>query len=219
MRKEDALMVMDIAVFAIFVISIFLSMRRGLALMVSGLMKGIVAATVAWIFCDNLADALLRVTPIHDFVVGRISEQLSVRWENSAIYGDLPTLFTQAGNNFSETIITEGATKLAWLFLTIIGFLLIFVGIRFVGYLIQKNFSHKEREGFIGFSDKMLGLVLGIIVGIFNVLLVLALLLPICGFVAPGLSEQLPTWFEGSYFAKDIYDNNLLLILIRDFIC
>ena len=131
----------------------------------------------------------------------------------------MPSLFTQSSNNFSETIITEGATKLAWLFLTIIGFLLIFVGIRFVGYLIQKNFSQKEREGFIGFSDKMLGLVLGIIVGLFNVLLVLALLLPICGFVAPGLSEQLPTWFDGSYFAKDIYDNNLLLILIRDFIC
>ena len=212
-------MVMDIAVFAIFVISIFLSMRRGLALMVSGLMKGIVAAAVAWLFCDDLADTLLKVTPIHDFVVGRISEQLSARWESSAIYSDLPSLFTQSSNNFSETIITEGATKLAWLFLTIIGFLLIFVGIRFVGYLIQKNFSHKEREGFIGFSDKMLGLVLGIIVGLFNVLLVLALLLPVCGFVAPGLSEQLPTWFEGSYFAKDIYDNNLLLILIRDFIC
>ena len=78
-------MVMDIAVFAVFVISIFLSMRRGLALMVSGLMKGIVAAAVAWIFCDDLADTMLKVTPIHDFVVGRISEQLSARWESSAI--------------------------------------------------------------------------------------------------------------------------------------
>ncbi len=212
-------MVMDIAVFAVFVISIFLSMRRGLALMVSGLMKGIVAAAVAWVLCDDLADALLEVAPIHDFVVGRISGQLSVRWESSAIYSDLPTLFTQAGNNFSDTIITEGATKLAWLFLTIVGFLLIFLGIRFIGYLIQKNFSHKEHDGFVGFSDKLLGLILGIIIGLFNVLLVLALLLPICGFVAPSLSEQLPTWFDGSYFAEDIYNNNLLLILIRDFIC
>lgn len=211
-------MIMDAIILAIFVISIFVSMRRGLALMLTGLVKGVVSAIVALIFCDDLATFLLEIQPIHDFAVGKISRGLSIRWESSPIYEALPALFTSRGGNFADTLITEGATKLAWLFLTIVSFLFLLLSLRLLTTLIQRLFSHRNRGGFVGFSDRLLGLILGVVIGFFNILLFLALLLPICGLFFPSLSQQLPGWFSDSIFAKDLYDNNLLLILFRDFI-
>ena len=44
------LMIMDALVLIVFAISIFWSMREGLALAVAGLIKGIAAVAAAWIF-------------------------------------------------------------------------------------------------------------------------------------------------------------------------
>lgn len=211
-------MIMDILVLAVFALSIFFSLRKGFAAALAGFFKGIAAVVLAWFFCDDLAAMLLKVPAVHTFAVEKISQQLSVRWESSDIYDALPELFTSGENNISNLLINEGAGRLSALFLTILSFFLILVGVRLLASAAEKLFSHKERGGFIGFSDRLLGLLLGIIIAIFNILLFLALLLPLVGIVVPSWSETLPQWFEGSYVAKDIYDNNLLLILIRDFI-
>lgn len=211
-------MIMDILVLVVFALSIFFSLRKGFAAALSGFFKGIAAVVLAWFFCDDLAAMLLKIPAVHTFAVEKISQQLSVRWENSDIYKALPELFTSGENNISNALINEGASRLAALFLTILSFFLILVGIRLLASAAERLFSHKERRGFIGISDRLLGLLFGIVIAIFNILLFLALLLPLVGIVVPSWSETLPQWFEGSYFAKDIYDNNLLLILIRDFI-
>lgn len=211
-------MIMDILVLVVFALSIFFSLRKGFAVALAGFFKGIAAVVLAWVFCDDLAALLLKVPAVHTFAVEKISQQLSVRWENSDIYKALPELFTSGENNISNALINEGASRLAALFLTILSFFLILVGVRLLASAAEKLFSHKEHGGFIGFSDRLLGLLLGIIIATFNILLFLALLLPLVGIVVPSWCETLPQWFEGSYFAKDIYDNNLLLILIRDFI-
>ena len=211
-------MIMDILVLAVFALSIFFSLRKGFAAALAGFFKGIAAVVLAWFFCDDLAAMLLKVPAVHTFAVEKISQQLSVRWESSDIYNALPELFTSGENNISNLLINEGAGRLSALFLTILSFFLILVGVRLLASAAEKLFSHKERGGFIGFSDRLLGLLFGIVIAIFNILLFLALLLPLVGIIVPSWSETLPQWFEGSYVAKDIYDNNLLLILIRDFI-
>ena len=211
-------MIMDILVLAVFALSIFFSLRKGFAAALAGFFKGIAAVVLACFFCDDLAAMLLKVPAVHTFAVQKISQQLSVRWENSDIYKVLPELFTSGENNISNLLINEGAGRLSALFLTILSFFLILVGVRLLASAAEKLFSHKERGGCIGFSDRLLGLLFGIVIAIFNILLFLALLLPLVGIVVPSWSETLPQWFEGSYVAKDIYDNNLLLILIRDFI-
>lgn len=98
-------MIMDALVLIVFAISIFWSMREGLALAVAGLIKGIAAVAAAWIFCDDLAVVLLKIPSVHDFAVGKISENLSVRWENSAVYEALPKLFTSNNGDFADTLI------------------------------------------------------------------------------------------------------------------
>lgn len=210
-------MIMDLFVLTIFALTIFFSMRRGFALTLAGFMKGALAVIVAWLFCDDLSRLLLKLPTLHDFAAGRIQEGLAAKWESSAVYNMLPALFTEGENSISDTLINEGVTKLSWLFFTIISFLLILAAIRIAAAFLERGLSHKARGGFIGFSDKLLGLLLGSVVGVFNIMLILALILPAAGLFVPSLSESIPAWFESSLFAKDIYDNNLLLILVRDF--
>ena len=59
---------------------------------------------------------------------------------------------------------------------------------------------------------------MGILLGALSVLLFLALLFPLVGIFLPSYCDTVAGWMEGSYFATDLYNNNLLLILMRDFL-
>ena len=54
--------------------------------------------------------------------------------------------------------------------------------------------------------------------GALSVLLFLALLFPLVGIFLPSYCDTVAGWMDDSYFAEDLYNNNLLLILFRDFI-
>lgn len=211
-------MIMDLLVLTIFALSIFFSMRHGFAETLAGFMKGTLAVVAAWLLCGKLSRFLLNIPVLRNFASERIQQGLTAKWENSYLYNLLPTLFTKGENSISDAIINEGVAKILWLFFTIISFLIILITIRIVASLLERRFSHRRHGGFIGLSDRLLGLLLGSVIGIFNVMLILALILPAAGLFVPSLSKAIPTWFESSLLAKDIYDNNLLLILLRDFL-
>ena len=46
----------------------------------------------------------------------------------------------------------------------------------------------------------------------------LALLLPIVGLFMPENCQTVLEWLDNSIIAGDLYDNNILLILFRDFL-
>ena len=211
-------MVMDGAVLVVMALSIFFSMRKGFACALSSFLRGAVGLVLAWFFCDKLATVLNSIEPVHDFIYLRIYDHLAARWEGSDVYLALPSLFTTGANSLAGSLIEEGTSKLTLLILTILSFALIFLGIRLISWVLTHKLSHKERDGFIGFADWLLGLILGTLIGAFNVMLVLALLAPVISIAFPDLTASIPEWFAGSYFAEDIYNNNLLLILFRDLI-
>lgn len=210
-------MIMDFLILALFATSVLFSMRKGFAMTLAGFLKGLFSVVIAWLLCDDLSRLLLKLPFVHELAAERLRLGISARWESSAVFNMLPTLFTEGSNSIADELINEGVTKLSWLLLTIVSFLVILLLVKAAARLLERSFSHRFRGGFIGFSDRFFGLLLGCVVGAFNVLLALALLLPLAGLLLPSLSSALPGWFEGSFFARDIYDNNLLLILLRDF--
>ena len=76
--------------------------------------------------------------------------------------------------------------------------------------------SSREKEGFAGSVDWFLGLVMGILMGVFVVFLFLALLFPVASIVAPDRVSEIMGWFDGSIFAQDLYDNNLLFLILSN---
>lgn len=212
-------MVMDIAILAVLVLTIFFSMRKGFALTVAGFFKGFASLIIAWLFCDDLAAWLINSTPIGTGVAERISEGLSTKWESSDIYMALPDLFKQtSGDTLADSLITDGSAKIAGLLLTILCFAVIVFMLRVVLGLMGRAFSHKYNEGFAGVMDWLLGLILGSVLGVLYVFVFLALLFPVVGLFMPEQCETVMDWLDSSVIAGDLYNNNLLLILFRDFL-
>lgn len=212
-------MVMDIAILAVLVLTIFFSMRRGFALTVAGFFKGFASLIVAWFFCDDLAVWLMNSTPAGTKTADRISEGLSAKWESSDIYMALPDLFKESGGNAAaDSMISQGSMRIAELLLTILCFVAIVFLLRVVLGLLGRAFSHKYNEGFAGVMDWFLGLILGTVLGVLYVFVFLALLLPVVGLFMPEQCETVMDWLDSSVIAGDLYNNNLLLILFRDFL-
>ena len=213
-------MIMDIIVFAILIATIFFSMRRGFALTLANFFGGIVSVVIGWIFSDDLAEILFKETFVGTWLTDKLHDGLVQSWQNSEIYQALPSLLREQSNSGTSwkdsDLITTGSEKLVMFFLTVISFFLIVIGLRLVIGLLKSGFPKKNRYGFRGFVDWFLGLIMGIVLGIINVMIFLALLPAVLGIFCPDMSESLVSWFSGSYAAQDLYDNNLLLVLMRD---
>lgn len=213
-------MIMDIIVFAILIATIFFSMRRGFALTLANFFGGIVSVVIGWIFSDDLSEILFKETFVGTWLTDKLHDGLVQSWQNSEIYQALPSLLrkeSNSGTSWTDSdLITTGSEKLVMFFLTVISFFLIVIGLRLVIGLLKSGFSKKSQYGFRGFVDWLLGLIMGIVLGIINVMIFLALLPAVLGIFCPDMSESLVSWFSGSYAAQDLYDNNLLLVLMRD---
>lgn len=211
-------MVADIMILAVLVLTIFFTMRKGFAMSVAGFFKGFASLVIAWLLCDDLAAWLMSHTAVGTGMAERISRGLSAKWESSDIYMALPDLFKENGiYGSSGSLISDGSAKIANLLLTILCFAAIIFLLRCVLALISRTFSHKHNEGFAGVMDWFLGLVLGAVLGVLYVFVFLALLLPVVGLFMPEYCETVMEWLDNSIIAGDLYNNNLLLILFRDF--
>ncbi len=211
-------MIMDLIILGIFVLTIIVCMVKGFARTIIGFCKGIVSLVVSWIFCDDLADYLINKTKIGANVEAKINSFLSAKWEDSSVYGSLPDLFKGKSNEFASTLINDGSSKLSVMLITIACFVAIWIGIKIVLGLFSFLFSKKHNEGGIKKTDTFMGFIIGVVIGAFYVYLFLALLVPVTGFILPNKAETIMGWFEGAKVAKWLYDNNLLLIVFRDFI-
>lgn len=212
-------MVMDILILAVMVLTIFFSMRKGFAMSVVSFFKGVASFIVAWIFCDDLALWLSAKTSISTSITDKINSGLAAKWESSDIYASLPDLFKENGaDSAAGSLIAGGSARITGLLLTIISFVAIVFVLRVVLALVGRAFSHQNNEGFAGIMDRILGLLLGSILGILHVFVFLALLLPVAGLFAPDQCPTILGWLDSSVIAGDLYNSNLLLILFRDFL-
>ena len=212
-------MAADIMILAVMVLTIFLTMRKGFAMSVVGFFKGFVSLVIAWLFCDDLAEWLMSDTAAGAVIAEKIGDGLSSKWESSDIYMALPDLFKGGASGYgTEALISDGSAKITGLLLTILCFAAIIFLLRGVLTLVCSAFSHRNNEGFVGAMDWLLGLLLGAVLGVLNVFVFLALLLPAVGLFMPEHCEAVMGWLGSSVIAGDLYNNNLLLILFRDFL-
>ena len=209
-------MKMDIAVIALFALTIFLTMRKGFIGTVAGFLKGILSIVAAYFLAGPLC-AFLEGSKIGEATEYRISEALSTRLESSEVYSTLPGMFRDGAGSVSSGFIAGSAAEInhaAWI---VLSFVLVLVFIRILlGLLVSMVRSSRDKDGFTGTVDWVLGLIMGMILGLIVVFLFLALLFPAASIIAPGHSQEIMSWFEGSFFAQDLYDNNLLLLLFSD---
>ena len=207
-------MIMDIIVILIFVLTIFVSMRKGFMFTVAFFTKGIVSVIAAYLLSSPLGK-FIEGTELGATTRQRIADGLTEKWQESEIYQALPSIFRSDADGMTEDLIDKTASSINHTAWVILSFIAIVIIIRVVlGALVHATKRSKEKEGFTGTLDWFLGMILGVIMGLIAVFLFLALLFPVASLVAPGHAETILGWFNGSFFAQSLYDNNLLLLIL-----
>ncbi len=207
-------MILDLILLGIFALTMFISMRKGFAHILGTFLKGVASVVIAYFGAGPLGN-LIEGTSIGKASRLKIMDLLVSKWQQSDMYHALPGFFKETGT--ADTAIENAATTINHAAWAVLAFIFIFIGIRIVvGIFTKMVSSSREKEGFTGTVDWFLGLLMGIIMGVFVVFLFLALLFPAASIVAPDKVSEIMGWFDGSIFAKDLYDNNLLYLIISN---
>ena len=88
-------MKMDIAVILIFMLTIFLSMRKGFMGTVAGFFKGI-ASVIAAYFLSPPLGRFIAGSVIGESTGLRINSYLQDKWQDSEVYQALPGIFRES---------------------------------------------------------------------------------------------------------------------------
>ena len=215
-------MVMDIMVLILFAGTVFFSMRQGFALTVVNFLRCVASLVLGFLFCDDVRDWLLANTGVGAFVEKKVQAELTASLttavEESDLYQMLPSILRKQSSDLTGMLAEEGILRLTHTFLTILSFFLIVLAVALVAALLSRIFSKQYQGGFLGFTDWLLGGVMGIISGLFYVFVFLAVITPLTAMFMPSLSETLAQSFSESRVAGDLYDNNFLLLFFRDFL-
>ena len=207
-------MILDLILLGLFALTLFISMRKGFMHILATFLKGVASLVIAY-FGAPVLGGLIEGSSVGKASRSKIMELLVSKWQDSDMYHALPGFFKDSLlNGGAIESASDTINHVAWI---VLAFVIIFLGIRIVvGILAKMVSSSREKEGFAGSVDWFLGLVMGILMGVFVVFLFLALLFPVASIVAPDRVSEIMGWFDGSIFAQDLYDNNLLFLILSN---
>ncbi len=209
--------ILDIIVCAILLFSTIMGAKKGVAQTVVSFMQWFVCIIAGFIFCDKVKGLLIDYTTMDDSINQYILAHIDNSAVDSSSYQAMPDLFSDWVSDAADTFIYGTSAAITSTLMTVIAFLCIVFGIKLVAFGLVRLFSRKYHDGVVGFFDGFMGFLFGGVRGLIYVFLFFALLVPILGLLWPGLSETIIKSMDDSYVAGFLYNNNVFLILVRDF--
>ena len=208
--------IMDIIVLAIILFSTIFGARKGFAAAVSSFMQWFLCIALGFFFNDTVKEILRDYTELDESIHRVISEQLSARIEESPTSRTLPDLIGDFLKDSPESFGNAAAEPICSALMSVIAFLAVVFGIKVLCALIMFLFSRKHNDGVTGFIDGFLGFLFGMARGLLLALLGFAVLVPVLGLLLPESAQPLIYAIEHSDIASVFYNENVLLILVRD---
>ena len=181
-----------------------------------------VVSVLSWIVC--LACGLFFYDEIRSFIydsgVGRklessIAERLSDSIMDSQAVSSAPSIIRNWLGIAADAASSQVSSGVTSLILTIFSFLILMLAVRIVLFVVVHLLSKEYNDGPLAFIDSTGGLILGVVLGVFYVLLALAALVLVMEFLPDATAETVRDYLDESYFSGIIYDNNPLFLLFR----
>ncbi len=181
-----------------------------------------VVSVLSWVVC--IACAMLFHDEIRSFIydsgVGRkiessIAERLSDSIMDSPAVSSAPSMIRNWLGIAADAASTQVSEGVASLIVTIFSILVLMLAVRIVLFVVVHLLSKEYNDGPLAFIDSTGGLILGVVLGVFYVLLALAALVLIMQFLPDSTAAAIRSYLDESYFSGIIYDNNPLFLLFR----
>ncbi|MBR4020959.1 MAG: CvpA family protein [Firmicutes bacterium] len=215
MRLEPG-MILDILAAVILLLSIIWGARKGFAKTCLSFTQWFICIIAGFFLCTTIKEQLIEHTTLDEAIHNYILDQVQTGIETSAPYQSMPDLFSQWMQEESNEFIYGSCASITDIILTVLAFLLIILVVKIIGGVVVLLFSKEYHDGVIGCIDGVLGFLFGAVRGILMQFVLFALLVPVLTLLPGTLSIAVKTAIDQSMIASVLYDDNLLLILLRD---
>lgn len=209
-------MIMDILAAVILLFSVIRGAQKGFAQTLLSFVQWFACIIAGFFLYGYVKDYISENTTFDDAVHHYILDQITTSIEESTPYNAMPDLFSQWINTGDNNFIYGTAASLTNVVLTVLSFVAVIVVIKIICGVLALIFSKEYHDGLIGFLDGLVGLLFGLVRGILLVFLFFALLVPVLSLLPSNIADTIQTAMDQSYVASMLYNDNLLLILIRD---
>ena len=228
-------MVIDISILVLLLISCILGARKGFTATIASLFSWFACTIAGFILFDKVKMFIVDKTPVddilHDAILKRILDTFIGTSSGSELAENpMPDLFgniftpsfssltestSKAVNNATMAVVDQTATTITGILLSIASFVLIILAFKLVTRVIMLLFSKKHNGGVRGFVDGLLGFMLGAIRGIIYIFIFLSVLVPVLTLINPDFSQIAMTDFHKSMVGDFLYQNNILLMVLK----
>lgn len=212
-------MILDIIVIGILVLTMVFGFRRGFIYTISHTLGWIVSLVAAFVLASPLQNLMAEKTQIDDGIYFMLFDKLSQSSDSlTTSTQSFPLIVEQTVFATTENAAMTISEKITELTTLILCFFAILLAVKIICFLLTTAVSRREKKGLTGFTDGLLGMLAGFLKGVVFIFLFLALLLPVTYLVSPFTADLILDSMDSSHFARALYDNNYLILVINDFL-
>lgn len=208
--------IMDILAAVILLFSLIRGAQKGFAKTLLSFMQWFICIVAGFFLCASAKEYIIKHTSLDEAINSYILDQITTTIEESTPYNAMPDLFSAWINDESSNFVYGTAASLTDVLLTVLSFIAVIIVTKIICSVFVLIFSKDYHDGLIGFLDGLVGLLFGAVRGILLIFLCFAVMVPLLSLMPTEVSEPIKTAMDQSYAASAIYDDNLLLILVRD---
>lgn len=209
-------MIIDNIVAAIIIATMVQGYRHGFLRTLIHTVGWIIALAFGFIWSPKLNQYILDNTDFYQSIYSNINKKISTTLSPAEMQGNVPTIIHDSLSKLTTSLAGSISESLSNLLLTVVCFLIITLAIQIILHLLISLLSKERNDGITGFCDGFMGMIFGFIKGIIYVFVVLALMVPVASLAEPNVMTFIMDSLEKSRFAIDLYDNNLILLIIKD---
>lgn len=207
-------MIIDIVLLSILIVIMALGYRYGFIYTFFHVLGWFISLGCGFFFSPGVKAHLIEADYFYTRVYEKVLEKIPGGFsEGSFESNGIPSLVTDFVTGLANSVTENIAQGVTDLIMTMISFLIVVLLVKLVLFFIIAGFSKKNNPGATGIIDGILGLGFGFIKGMIVLYIILAFMIPIINLASPEHTFSLLTSLDSSVIAKDLYNNNPILLL------
>lgn len=210
-------MFFDIFIAALMLTSMIMGYRMGF---IASLLKafGWLIALVISVFLHPILVVFLKnALNINVIIANHLKNMVDSGFDIETFSHLFPKLLLSGFDNLASSAIDIWAMGVANLIVNILCLMIVTFLIKGLFALISKIASKNDDEHVIGFINSLFGMIFGFVKGFLVVSIILCLFLPFTALAGPKISEAATDQLDRSIIARELYDNNLTMIVFKNF--
>lgn len=210
-------MILDVIIIIILVLPMAAGLHRGFIYSCVHALSWFAAAAAGIFLSGIVSDALSG-----SFIGTAISDGFSRKMDASvdsleAAVDGMPDIIRgglRVGTEGAADIFVSMITATV---ISVLSFLIVVFFVKLVLRVLVRPVSRRDRDSILSKGDKLMGMAIGALQGLFLVFLFLACLVPVIDFMDGSTAASVVRMLDSSFIARSLYDNNLLLVITGGF--